>query len=114
MTSKGVRLHVNIFPKDPSKMKEELGALVKEVRAEKGCLLYEVFEQVNVEGGERKFALMEHWESQEALDAHLKTPHVKVRKFYKMEIFLLGSTWQIHSHGWYVGITIFTCPTRTF
>ena len=44
-----------------------------EVRAEKGCLEYELY-QCGVDQSE--FFLFERWESKNALDAHLQTNHM--------------------------------------
>ncbi|WP_306321418.1 MULTISPECIES: putative quinol monooxygenase [unclassified Streptomyces] len=43
------------------------------VRAEKGCLQYDLH---RVTGEPDRFVLIERWDSQEALDAHDATPHM--------------------------------------
>ncbi len=43
------------------------------VRAESGCLRYDLHRVV---GSEEKFVILEHWESAEALAAHAEAPHM--------------------------------------
>ncbi len=42
-------------------------------RGDKGCIGYEVYESASTPG---TFVTVEKWESQDDLDAHMKTPHV--------------------------------------
>jgi len=52
---------------------KEFKRISLEVRAENGCLEYELY-QCGADKSE--FFLFERWESKEALDAHLKTRHM--------------------------------------
>ncbi len=47
--------------------------MIEETLKEKGCLNYVISADVGDEG---LFHLFEEWESQEALDAHFKSPHM--------------------------------------
>ncbi|MCZ4520666.1 putative quinol monooxygenase [Rhodococcus ruber] len=47
--------------------------LAPQVRAERGCLQYDLHRVV---GSEEKFVILEHWESAEALAAHDDAPHM--------------------------------------
>ncbi len=52
----------------------EAGAIMSEKStAEDGCHLYAVSKDLNEDNLMR---ITEHWESQDALDAHFKTPHM--------------------------------------
>ena len=42
-------------------------------RTEKGCISYEFFADINRRG---RILLFEEWESEEAVDAHLSSPHL--------------------------------------
>ena len=48
--------------------------LVAETRKEKGCITYEVFLNVN---DPSIYTMIEEWESQENLDAHMQSEHFK-------------------------------------
>ena len=56
---------------------ESVGAALKTLaeasRGDDGCIAYEVYESGSAPG---TFVTVEKWESQEALDAHMKAPHV--------------------------------------
>jgi len=52
---------------------KEFDKVAVEVRAENGCLEYELYQCADEISG---FFLFERWESREALDAHLKTKHM--------------------------------------
>ena len=47
---------------------------VAETNKEKGCIFYQM--HLNV-GDPTKLVVVERWESREALDAHIQTPHLK-------------------------------------
>ena len=53
---------------------EIIADLVKKTNAEKGCITYNVHQDKKEK---TKFAMIEQWECQADLDAHLKTDHVK-------------------------------------
>ena len=50
-----------------------IGPLVEATRQEAGCISYGFYEDLTTQGA---FQLHEIWESQEALDAHMQTPHI--------------------------------------
>ena len=52
---------------------EAFKALVGPTHAEDGCILYALHQG---QDDPARLAFVERWESREALDAHLKTPHV--------------------------------------
>ena len=61
---------------DPAKTEDALGAartVMEATRAEPGCLSYTFSTDLTEPG---LFHIFEEWESQEALDAHFKTPHM--------------------------------------
>ncbi len=47
--------------------------LIEPSRKDKGCISYNFYQDTANPG---KFTFIEQWESQELLDAHLKTPHL--------------------------------------
>nr|WP_314143831.1 putative quinol monooxygenase [uncultured Rhodococcus sp.] len=53
---------------------EAFAALAPVVRAEAGCLQYDLHRVV---GSEERFVLLEHWESADALAAHDESPHMR-------------------------------------
>lgn len=50
-----------------------LQSLVEATRAEEGCLAYDLFESGAAPG---TFVTLERWRDADALDAHMRTPHV--------------------------------------
>ena len=54
---------------------EAFKALVEPTHAEDGCILYALNQGVD---DPRRLAFIERWASREALDAHLKSPHIAV------------------------------------
>lgn len=52
-----------------------LGTLVEPTRQEAGCLRYDLLQ--GLPGGSGDFVFVEEWESEEALDAHSQSAHVK-------------------------------------
>lgn len=70
-----VRLHVHIATL-PGRGREQIEAyerLAPLVRAEDGCLQYDLHQVV---GDADRFVLVEHWASREALAAHDVAPHM--------------------------------------
>ena len=75
-----IRLHVTFTTKDPAKFLEAAKQVVEATNKESGCILYSLFRELDDESGLR-FAMIEAWESAEALTAHSKSDHVaKFRK----------------------------------
>jgi len=52
-----------------------LGTLVEPTRREAGCLRYDLLQGIPGESGD--FVFVEEWESEEALDAHSQSEHVR-------------------------------------
>ncbi|MEN0135608.1 MAG: putative quinol monooxygenase [Rhodococcus sp. (in: high G+C Gram-positive bacteria)] len=59
-------------PGSEDKVRDGLSALGAESRKEEGCISYEVFESTAVAG---TFVTVEVWTGQDALDAHMTSPH---------------------------------------
>ena len=55
-------------------VEQELLALIDPTRAEDGCITYELNKDTQEPG---KFVFYEEWKSKQALDEHLKTPHLQ-------------------------------------
>ncbi len=58
--------------------------------------MYELFEEVDGEGGEPQFTLLEWWKSAEDIAKHMEAPHVKA-SFPKMKD-LLGARPEIKKY----------------
>ena len=50
MSTKGVRCHVLIWPKEPEKIRETMEELAKNTRMSEGNIFFEVCEQINAKG----------------------------------------------------------------
>ncbi|TRY77145.1 hypothetical protein TCAL_12513 [Tigriopus californicus] len=72
----GIRLHVTFEVKDFDKFFELAKKCMEATRKEPGCLHYELFHDIADET-KTKLAMIEHWESKEALMEHAKSAHVK-------------------------------------
>ncbi|MBM6401554.1 putative quinol monooxygenase [Phycicoccus sonneratiae] len=70
-------LHVvATIPAAPDRVEDiraALETLVEATRREEGCLGYDLFESASAPG---VFVTVERWTGQDALDAHLGTPHI--------------------------------------
>ncbi|HEY8908721.1 MAG TPA: putative quinol monooxygenase [Desulfosporosinus sp.] len=55
-------------------LKSSVLELVAETRKEAGCLVYQLFQDVN---NQKVFTFVEEWESTEALEKHLNSKHFK-------------------------------------
>ena len=70
-------LHVvATIPTDPAHdeaVRAGLADLVAATRAEEGCVSYACHASASAPG---TFVMVEEWASQEAMDAHLRTPHL--------------------------------------
>ena len=62
-------------PGQEAKLREALLGLLAPTRREAGCLNYDLHQSPEEPA---KFLFHENWASKEALDAHLKSPHVAV------------------------------------
>ncbi|MFM2083019.1 MAG: hypothetical protein RL380_1710 [Verrucomicrobiota bacterium] len=62
-------------PGQETKLRESLLGLLAPTRREPGCLNYDLHQSPD---DPAKFLFHENWASKEALDAHLKSPHVAV------------------------------------
>lgn len=56
-----------------TELRQALAALVTATRAEEGCLAYDLYESAAAPG---TFVTIERWTGQEALDQHMKSPHI--------------------------------------
>ena len=54
-------------------LRRRLQGLLGPTRAEEGCIQYDMHESLDDPG---RFVFFERWTSREALDQHLKTPHL--------------------------------------
>lgn len=64
---------ISAKPGSESVVKDALTELRGHTRNEDGCLRYDLFESAATPG---TFVTVEEWSSQEALDAHLASPHI--------------------------------------
>lgn len=53
-------------------LKSIIPSLVAETRKEAGCILYQLFQDLN---NKKVFAVIEEWESSEALQKHMNSKH---------------------------------------
>jgi quinol monooxygenase YgiN len=60
-------------PGEEDTVRQALQALVEPTRAEDGCVSYELFDSL---ADSSAFVTIEKWRSQDALDAHMKSPHL--------------------------------------
>ncbi len=58
-------------------MKDMLKTMVEPSKNEKGCILYDIFQQKE---NPRKFVVIESWENEEALEGHKNSEHYKYYK----------------------------------
>lgn len=74
-TPKTLRLNVFLSAADEQKRAEAIETarkLIEPSQKEDGCISYDMYESVTAPG---EFIIVETWESQEALDRHMKQPH---------------------------------------
>ena len=64
--------HVTARPDTIDQIREALLTLIDPTRAETGCVAYELLQDSS---DPTKFAFVEEWESDAALDAHMETEH---------------------------------------
>lgn len=69
--------HLTSKPETVDETRSALEAFVDPTRAEAGCIVYELM-QNNADPTD--FTFVEEWESDEALDAHLASPHITAFK----------------------------------
>ena len=60
-------------PGKEDELRRRLQALLAPTRAEAGCIQYDMHDSLEEPG---KFIFFERWTTREALDQHLKTPHM--------------------------------------
>jgi quinol monooxygenase YgiN len=65
---------LSIKPGSAEKAAAEARKTVAETNKEKGCIFYQMHLNVS---DPTKLVVVERWESREALDAHIQTPHLK-------------------------------------
>lgn len=66
----------NILSKEENvdELKSILEKLVVSTNKEKGCILYDLQQDIS---NSASFVMIEYWESKEALDLHMEQPHFK-------------------------------------
>ncbi|GIL36592.1 antibiotic biosynthesis monooxygenase [Phycicoccus sp. MAQZ13P-2] len=60
-------------PEHVEPLRAALRTLVEATRQEEGCLAYDLYESASAPG---VFVTVERWTGQEALDAHMASPHI--------------------------------------
>ena len=65
--------HITARRESVDEVRAVLERLVPPTRAEAGCLRYELFQN---QADPTDFTFVEEWAGDDALDAHLRTPHV--------------------------------------
>ena len=66
--------HLQAHPEKASELRELLEGLVVPTRQEAGCVSYEMLESLE---DPAKFTFVEEWTSEEALQAHFETEHIR-------------------------------------
>jgi quinol monooxygenase YgiN len=66
--------HIHALPEKIDAVRSVLEGLLAPTRQEAGCIEYDFYEDAD---DPSKFTFIETWSSREALDAHLKTPHLE-------------------------------------
>jgi quinol monooxygenase YgiN len=88
-----VIVHIDVFPPGTAQTVTALRVFAQRVRAEKGCIRFEVLQQI---GRPNHFTLVEEWANQAGYDADLSSP--EAREFReKLEPFL-GSPFDERLH----------------
>ncbi len=80
---------VALIPVQPDKVEEFVtftGTFIPPTRAEKGCVQYELHQST---ANASEFAMIEEWESEDDLNAHLVSDHMKAA-FARVPEFLSG------------------------
>lgn len=65
--------HIEAVAGQEAEVKEVLEGFLAPTRAEKGCLRYDLFQDLE---DAKKFTFIEEWESKEDLDAHSRSAHL--------------------------------------
>ena len=65
--------HVTSQPETIEETRKALEGFIDPTRAEAGCVYYELMQNND---DPTDFTFVEEWESNEALDAHLESPHI--------------------------------------
>ena len=76
--------HITAKPDTIEATRELLTSLILPTRIEQGCVKYELFQN---ESDPTDFAFIEEWTSNEDLDAHLASDHLKVAGVRGAELF---------------------------
>lgn len=64
---------IPVLPEAVEELRPALLELVTATRGEEGCLSYELYESAAAPG---TFVTLERWTGQDALDQHMRTPHI--------------------------------------
>ncbi|KRE42394.1 putative quinol monooxygenase [Knoellia sp. Soil729] len=73
MTELHVVATIPVKPEHVEAMRGPLTQLAEATRQESGCVAYDLYESAAAPG---VFVTVERWTDQDALDAHMRTPHV--------------------------------------
>ena len=73
MSELNVVATIPVKPEHVEAMRGPLNDLAEATRQEEGCLAYDLYESAAAPG---VFVTVERWTGQDALDAHMQTPHV--------------------------------------
>jgi quinol monooxygenase YgiN len=65
--------HIEALPGHEQEVLSVLKSYIEPTRAEKGCLRYDLFQDIS---DPKKFTFIEEWESQADLDAHAQSAHL--------------------------------------
>jgi len=76
--------HLTAKPDKIEETRAALTALIEPTRAENGCIVYELM-QNNAELSD--FTFVEEWSSDETLDAHLQSEHIRVLQSQADDLF---------------------------
>ena len=64
------KIIMNALPEKRKEVLQTLLSMIEEIRQEKGCLSYQVFQDIKDENG---FSLVQEWETREDLEHHMRS-----------------------------------------
>ena len=67
-----VRVLCNFYLKDDGHLEEQMKIMIDASLKDKGCISYQFYQNFL---NKDEYIMVEHWESKELLDAHMKTKH---------------------------------------
>jgi len=87
--------HVTAKPDTIDQTRELLMGLILPTRLEEGCITYQLFQNEN---DPTDFTFIEEWTTNEALDVHLQTDHLKKVAERGSELFAAPSDIRRYTH----------------